>query len=112
MSTRLENAVTAENEYTAEQLNSEKPPRGHRLNRKKRKLIFIVVMLALPLIQLFIFWFLVNVNTIIMAFQEFDWSSGKDSIILSAYFARLAESRPLRAAPSSTRCCIFRSLAS
>lgn len=77
MSTRLENAVTAENEYTAEQPNSEKPPRGHRLNRKKRKLIFIVVMLALPLIQLFIFWFLVNVNTIIMAFQEFDWSSGK-----------------------------------
>lgn len=57
--------------------SAENAPKRKGLDRKKRKAIFICVMLAFPLVQLFVFWFLVNVNTVVMSFQEFDWLSGK-----------------------------------
>ncbi len=78
MSKMTESAVPVEETaFSDESAAAAKPPRGHGLNRKKQKTIFICVMLAFPLVQLFIFWFLVNVNTIIMSFQEFDWLTGK-----------------------------------
>lgn len=78
MSKLIEKAVPVQNAgREVSENNSGHAPRGHRMSRKKQKTIFICVMLAFPLIQLFIFWFLVNVNTIIMAFQEFDWLTGK-----------------------------------
>lgn len=47
-----------------------------RMNAKVRKYIFVAVMLAFPLAHLFVFWFLVNINTVVMAFEKFSWDTG------------------------------------
>lgn len=58
----------------------------HRPNRKKQRtmaagnrsaLIFYICILALPVLQLCIFYIGINVNTLKLAFQRFDYASGK-----------------------------------
>ena len=53
---------------------------------KKRKpsisrIIFIIAMVAWPLIQFIVFWAYVNVDTIIMSFQKLDYFSGKELFV-------------------------------
>jgi len=43
---------------------------------KKRKLAFYLVMSALPLIQFCIFYLYVNVNSVLMSFQRYDYKAG------------------------------------
>lgn len=54
----------------------------NNLKRKKRtewgKIIFIVSLLAVPLLNWVVFWFTVNINTILMAFQD---NLGKWSLV-------------------------------
>lgn len=58
----------------------------YRPNRKKQRtmaagnrsaLIFYICILALPVLQLCIFYIGINVNTLKLAFQRFDYASGK-----------------------------------
>ena len=53
---------------------------------KKRKpslsrTIFIIVMVAWPLIQFLVFWAYVNVDTVVMSFQKLDYFSGKELFV-------------------------------
>ena len=50
-----------------------------RLTRKQRKLFFLWGMLALPLLQWLIFFVYVNIDSILMAFQELDLNTGEVS---------------------------------
>ena len=50
-----------------------------RLTRKQRKLFFVWGMLALPLLQWLIFFVYVNIDSILMAFQELDLNTGEVS---------------------------------
>ena len=44
-------------------------PRGHRLSKKARDAIFIIVMLAYPLLQFFVTWIFVNFGALANAFN-------------------------------------------
>ncbi|MDR0831426.1 MAG: sugar ABC transporter permease [Bacillales bacterium] len=50
------------------------------LNRKKKinigRILFIVLMLAYPVLQFTLFFGYVNINTVFLTFQRFDWASG------------------------------------
>lgn len=50
--------------------------KGIRLNKKWSRVLFMVVMLAIPVSQFLVFWGYVNINTVIMTFQRFSWSTG------------------------------------
>ena len=55
------------------------------LHRKKRRSIgrdvFIIVMIAWPLLQFLLFWVYVNFDTILMSFQKLDYASGKEIFV-------------------------------
>ena len=57
---------------------------------KKSGTLFYVTMIALPLLQFVIFYVIVNFNSILMAFQNYDNSTGKEVITFTwdnfAYF--------------------------
>ena len=53
----------------------------HIHDKRKKDLIFYVVMLALPMLQFAIFYLGVNFNSILMAFQKFD-DSAKEFVFL------------------------------
>ena len=40
------------------------------MTRETSRLIFYVLMLIIPLLQLFVFYILVNINTVVLAFQK------------------------------------------
>lgn len=49
-----------------------------KLKKKKYvRIIFMVVMLAIPVSQFLIFWGYVNIGTIVLTFQRFSWTTGK-----------------------------------
>jgi ABC-type sugar transport system permease subunit len=53
---------------------------------KKKKLpfsrkVFIVLMIAYPLLQLAVFWLYVNFDTVLMSFQKLDYSSGAEVFV-------------------------------
>ena len=48
------------------------------LNKKTRSNLFVISALLIPVVHFFIFWVLVNFNSILMAFQRFDTSTGKE----------------------------------
>ena len=54
------------------------PPRKERSMRKKRtaEAIFVYCAIALPLLQFLIFYVGVNINSIFLAFQEYDYGTG------------------------------------
>ena len=60
------------------------------MSMKKSGTLFYVTMIALPLLQFVIFYVIVNFNSILMAFQNYDNSTGKEVITFTwdnfAYF--------------------------
>ena len=61
-----------------------------KMSMKKSGTLFYVTMIALPLLQFVIFYVIVNFNSILMAFQNYDNSTGKEVITFTwdnfAYF--------------------------
>lgn len=55
----------------------------HISDKRKKDLIFYVVMLAIPMLQFAIFYLGVNFNSILMAFQKFD-DSAKEFVFLDS----------------------------
>ena len=51
--------------------------KGHFATEKRNNTIFLFLILALPILQFIIFYIVVNFNSILLAFQEFD---GKDFV--------------------------------
>ena len=45
-------------------------------SRKNKRLIFYVLMMALPLLQFIVLWFCVNINSILLAFKSYDYDTG------------------------------------
>lgn len=43
---------------------------------KRQKLIFYIIMMSLPLLQIAFFYFYVNINSFVMAFQDLDYNIG------------------------------------
>lgn len=50
-------------------------------SRKKKKLIFYCLMMLYPVVHFVIFYIVVNANSILLAFKEYDTLSGKESFI-------------------------------
>ncbi len=61
------------------------------LSRKKKKLIFVWGMLALPLLQWLVFFVYVNINSVVMSFQSVDYESGQIVWTLDNYRRFFAE---------------------
>lgn len=55
------------------------------LNKKTRSNLFVISALLIPIIHFFIFWVLVNFNSILMAFQRFDVKTGKEYFTLANF---------------------------
>ena len=53
---------------------------------KKRDLIFYIALMALPVLQFIIFYIIVNANSIIIAFKEYDISAGNSYFVGFANF--------------------------
>lgn len=55
---------------------SGKPKQGKNINEKRQKHIFIIALLIIPIVHWLIFWFYINVQTIMLAFQnkQGEWS--------------------------------------
>ncbi|MDO9628867.1 MAG: sugar ABC transporter permease [Acholeplasmataceae bacterium] len=66
-----------------QQINlSEKKAKPRRtLNRHAKKRIFIIVMLAYPLLQFILFWGYVNFDTILLTFKSFSWTTGNYTFV-------------------------------
>lgn len=47
-----------------------------KMNRKKQKNIFIIALLALPILHFLIFFVYINIDTIALSFQRFDYGQG------------------------------------
>jgi ABC-type sugar transport system permease subunit len=67
---------------------------GGSLSAKKKKrraarTVFIVTMLAYPILQFLVFWLYVNVNTVVMTFQRFNMTTGKNSFVGFANYETL-----------------------
>ena len=74
--------------------------------KKRNDLIFYVAMLAFPLLQFAIFYIAVNANSLIMAFERYDYSTGETSFAgleqFRQAFYRLFHSPELSAAWKNT----------
>ncbi len=59
-------------------------PKGKMNGKKRNKLIFVAVMLAVPIVHWLIFWLYVNLNSILMAFQlpTGEWSMDSLRVVL------------------------------
>lgn len=53
----------------------------HKKKEARQERIFILLMVAYPLLQFLVFWVFVNFDTIIMTFQKLDYSSGKEVFV-------------------------------
>lgn len=62
-----------------------KVKKERKMSRKKKRLLFIWGMLAIPLLQWFIFFVYVNIDSIIMSFQTMNYNTGKIEWTLSNY---------------------------
>lgn len=56
-----------------------------KMSRKKKRLLFIWGMLAIPLLQWLIFFVYVNLDSIVMSFQTMNYNTGKIEWTLSNY---------------------------
>lgn len=66
-------------------------PKGAFLNKKRKDLLFVALMLLIPVAHFLVFWLYVNLNSILMAFQTQD----ADTLVVSwslAGFQRFFES--------------------
>ena len=55
--------------------------------RKKKRLIFYISLMALPMLQFFVLWFCVNINSIFLAFKSYDFDTGDYTIVWFQNFA-------------------------
>lgn len=53
----------------------------HKKKQTIQERIFIVLMIAYPLLQFLVFWVYVNFDTLIMTFQKLDYASGKEVFV-------------------------------
>lgn len=58
-------------------------------NKKKKDYLFVAVMLAIPIIHFIIFWGVVNFNSILLAFQRLDRTTGEMYITFKNFEALL-----------------------
>ena len=50
------------------------PKNKQAIKKKKfKKNLFIILMLAYPLLQFAVFWVYININTVLMTFQRYSW---------------------------------------
>ncbi len=54
-------------------------PKKQKMSTQRK--VFIISMLAYPIIHFLIFWVFINFNTILKSFQTFSWSTGKEVYI-------------------------------
>lgn len=52
-------------------------PRGRLTERKRKRTLFLISFLAFPVIQFCIFYIGVNINTVVLSFQQYDVNAGK-----------------------------------
>lgn len=71
------NQAQAQMPGTMPQVNAPLVKNKRILSKNTRNKIFIACMLAYPLLHFFIFFVIVNINSVMMTFQEFDWDTGK-----------------------------------
>ncbi len=57
-------------------LENSSPKKDNRLTREKKRLIFYVLMLILPLAQFLIFYVYVNISSILLGFQKYTEKAG------------------------------------
>ncbi len=55
------------------------------------KYVFYTCMMALPFLQFFVLWFCVNVNSILLAFKNYDYDTGKYTWYAFENFAKVFE---------------------
>lgn len=59
--------------------------------RERKRLLFYAIMIALPLLQVGIFYFGVNINSILLAFKEYDSATGEYSWAGFEHFAKVLD---------------------
>ncbi len=69
-------------------ISNERKGRGALRRKRRNDLIFYGAMLAFPLIQFAIFYIAVNVNSLVMAFERYDYSTGETSFAGFAQFGQ------------------------
>lgn len=66
---------------TAEQteFNSVQPKKiKNNLNMPRSRKIFIALMLAYPILHFLVFWLYININTFVISFERFSYTSGQN----------------------------------
>ena len=69
-----------QNLHQLNQIEKKGKPRK-TMNRHTKRKIFILVMLAYPLLQFILFWGYVNFDTILLTFKNFSWSTGEYAFV-------------------------------
>lgn len=63
---------------------------GFTLSKKQKDYGFVAVMLLIPIVHFIVFWVIVNFNSIALAFQRFDVTTGKHYFTLDNFSALVA----------------------
>lgn len=71
----MENYELISNNQNQESFSPKK--KRKKLSSKTKRKIFIIAMLAYPILQFAVFWGYVNFDTIKLSFQTFSWSTGE-----------------------------------
>ena len=66
------------------------PGRKRKFNKRKKDFLFVCGLIALPLLQFLIFYIVVNINSILLAFKSYD-AEGNASFVGFDNFAQLFE---------------------
>ncbi len=65
--------------------------RIHKSNRRKGRTLFIICILAIPILNWLVFWLYVNISSIFLAFQELDPATGTQEWAKWKNFTKLWE---------------------
>ena len=68
----LQTEVSEENVSEMPETKTPNKKKRFRINRTARKYIFIVSLIAIPVVNFVIFWLYVNIDTILLTFKRFD----------------------------------------
>ena len=81
--------MTVDNEEGANvPSSSPKKMKNSTNTRKQKRLIFYIILMALPMLQFFVLWFCVNINSILLAFKSYDFDTGDYTIVWFDNFKR------------------------
>ena len=53
----------------------------NNLSMPRSRKIFIVLMLAYPILHFLVFWFYININTFVISFERFSFAEGKNVFV-------------------------------